>query len=256
MANGKTRSVGPKIILETREKLDLHLRRDEKNYTFFSRVVEHTSTHILIEYPVAVEGGGVLMVGDWVHVSFTRDDAAWAFMTRIVAKIRGNQPLMKLAPPEKIERHQRRRYVRVDWPSAVSWWPIHQPYSNPKPNDVIGGEANGSIINISAGGVLIAGDHPPPVGEYIILMPKAKDWPLDGSLVGKIVWREHLPPEHKYQMYAGVDFRDHAEFTRSWNSGHLVELPDHLVLLTPAVRQRLMQFVHHLQIELRQKGLL
>ncbi len=256
MSGTKTRPVGPKITLVTREKLDLHLNRDEKDFTFFSRVVEHTPTHILIEYPVAVEGGGVLMVGDWVHVTFTRDDAAWAFTTRIVAKVRGNQPMMKLAPPVRIERHQRRRYVRVDWPSTVTWWPIHQPHANPKPHSVVGTKATGAIINISAGGVLMAGDHPPPVGEYIILLPQAADWPLEGSLTGRIVWRQHLPPEHKFQMYAGVDFRDPAECTNGWATHQIDTLPDHLLSLSPALRQRLMQFVHRQQIELRKKGLL
>lgn len=256
MAEFDTRIPKPRIKLELREKLHLQMEREGKKFTFLSRVIEQTPKAIVIEYPTALEGDGILMVGDSVEVALTRADAIWGFVTRVTEKVAGQQPVMKLAVPRTIERNQRRRYVRVDWLTSCRWRPIFPPASDDPEIEVIGEESDGTIHNISAGGVLMAADDPPQVNECLIITPQNVNWPLPGAIMGRIVWRRPQPPEYKFNTTIGVDFRDLEEVTSGWSEEHIEKLPGNIVMLTQATRHKLMQSIYLRQIELRKKGIL
>jgi c-di-GMP-binding flagellar brake protein YcgR len=242
--------------LELREKLHLQMEREGKKFTFLSRILEHNSTAVIIEYPTALEGGGVLLVGDRVEATITRSDAIWGFSSKVIEKIAGQQPLMKLAPPLSIERNQRRRYVRVDWLTACRWRPFLTPKADDPEAEVIGEEADGTILNISAGGILMAANDPPKNGDYLVVKPLNVNWPLAGAIAGKVMWHCSQPPESRFHMHIGVDFRDLEEVAGGWTKEHREKLPGNIVMLSQATRHRLMQFIYQRQIELRNKGLL
>jgi len=250
-----TQTTGPKIRLELWEKIFLQNSHDGRDFAFLSRVVEQSAKEILIEYPVALEGGGVLLVGDWVKVSITRCDAMWAFTTKVTKKLPGQNPRMVLAAPRTIERNQRRRFVRVDYFSPCQWRALHPPE---KGQDclMVAPDMGGSVLDLSAGGLRLAADDPPEIGQYLIMRPSAADWPLTGSLFGCIVWKQTLPENSKYKMQAGMDFRDLEDMTANWKPEHISKLPEDVLSISPWVRQSLMRFVYHKQIELRNKGLL
>lgn len=242
--------------LELREKLHLEMEREGKKYTFLSRVLEHNAKAIIVEYPTALEGGGVLLVDDRVEVTITRSDAIWGFHSKVIEKIAGQQPLMKLAPPRKIERNQRRRYVRVDWLTACRWRPFLSPKADDPKAEVVGEEADGTILNISAGGILMATNDPPKNGDYLVVKPLNVNWPLAGAIAGKIMWHRSQPPESRFSMHVGVDFRDLEEFAAGWTKEQREKLPGNIVMLSQATRHKLMQFIYQRQIELRNKGLI
>jgi len=244
------------MILGLREKLDLELERDGKKFTFLSRVIEHTKEAVIIEYPTAVEGGGVLLVGDRVEATITRSDAIWGFSTTVLEKIAGQQPQMKLAPPRSFERNQRRRYVRVDWLTACRWRPVLSPKADDPEAEVIGPETDGTIFNISASGILMAANDPPKTGEYMVVKPVNVNWPLPGAIAAKVMWRRSQPPESKFNTNVGVDFRNPEEFAAGWSKEHREKLPGNIVMLSQITCHRLMQFIYQRQIELRNKGLL
>jgi c-di-GMP-binding flagellar brake protein YcgR len=241
--------------LELWEKLVLQTARDDREYTFLTRVVDQMNEELIVEYPTATEGGGELMVGDPVSASITRPDAVWAFKTKVLAKIQDRPPRMVLAAPKNLQRIQRRRFVRVDCFCPCKWIAVYQPDQG-KDGEALGDMAEGTIYNISAGGVLMAADEPPATGSYLILRPRAKDWPLPGWMPGRVAWRRPQQEEGKYEVEIGVDFREFDDMTKGWPESHLKKLPDDILNISQLVRQRLMQFVYQRQIELRKKGLL
>lgn len=255
MSSSPSSVVNSQVKLDLWEKLVLQTSHDGEDFTFLSRVVDQSAAEVIIEYPTALEGGGVLLVGDLVKVSLTRSDAVWAFNTKVVAKLPGQAPRMKLAAPRKMERNQRRRFVRVDYSRVCLWRPIFQPGTGPDA-EVVGGKETGLILNLSAGGVLLAGNDLPMVRDFLLIKPEADNWQLPGWLPGKVVWRKELPKEQKYALQVGVDFRDIKELTAGWSKKNINRLPNDILILTPAVRQNLIQFIYTLQIELRSKGLL
>jgi len=243
------------IKLELWEKIVLQTTRDDREFTFLSRVIDQTAEELIIEYPTATAGGGVLLVGDPVHVSVTRSDAVWAFSSKVLNKILDQPPRMILTVPHRFERIQRRRFVRVDYFCSCKWRVIHPPGSH-KDGAAIGEITDGSIQNVSAGGVCLAADEPPKVGSYLVIRPLAGDWPLPGWLPGRIVRRTEQPDEGKYSHLVGVDFREYKDLTKNWPESHQNKLPEDILNLSQVVRHKLMQFVHQRQIELRKKGLL
>lgn len=256
MAGSNISTPKPQMKLELREKLHLQVERDGNKFTFLSRVIEHTKKAVVIEYPTALEGGGILMVGDTVEVTITRADAIWGFITKVTEKIAGQQPLMKLALPHSIERNQRRRYVRVDWLAACRWRLVCLPKTDDVEAEVVSEESDGTIHDISAGGVLLAADDPPQIGDYLIIKPQNVNWPLLGAITGCVVWRRSQPLEHKFNTNIGVDFRDLEEITAGWGKEHIEKLPGNIVMLSQATRHRLMQFIYQRQIALRNKGVI
>jgi|GEM_PF-2992573 len=255
MATADARIAGPKIKLELWEKLYLQTTREGRDFTFLSRVVEQSAREIIIEYPIALQGGGALLVGARVRVTLTRPDAVWAFSAKVTGKIAGQTPRMTLTSPRSIERNQRRRFVRIDYLCPCKWRPVCLPEKNQE-GEAIGEQTGGTIINLSAGGVLLAADEPPKIGEYLIIKPLSEDWPLPGWLPGLVVWRHQQPEEHKYRMSAGVDFREFEDMTAGWPKHYVKKLPEDILNLSHAVRQKLMQLVYWKQIDVRKKGLL
>jgi len=244
-----------RITLQPWEKLVLQISRDGRDFTFLSRVIEESGNKVTIEYPTAVEGGGVLMVGDVVQITMTRPDAVWGFASRVTEKINDQLPRMKISAPRSIERNQRRRFVRVEFFSPCRWRPILAPGEN-KGGQPIGDQTEGSILNLSAGGVLLVADNPPKSGHYLILKPLSEHWPLPGWLPGRIVWRRKAPEESKYRTHIGVDFREFEDMTAGWSKERIKQLPEDILNLSHAVRQKLMQLVYWREIEMRKKGLL
>ena len=255
MATPESGTTSEKIELELWEKLVLQTSRDDKEFTFLSRVVDQFDDEVTIEYPTATEGGGVLLVGDPVHVTMTRSDAVWGFSTRVTAKIPEQPPRMKLAAPQRIERNQRRRFVRVDYLRPCKWRPVHSAEEGQE-SDAVGDVVEGTIINLSAGGIQLSTDEPPAKGQYLFVRPFADDWPLPGWLIGRIAWKQRQQPESRHDFRAGVDFREFEEMTAGWPKEHVNKLPEDILNMSHVVRQRLMQLVYRKQIELRKKGLL
>ena len=120
----------------------------------------------------------------------------------------------------------------------------------------IGEEADGSMLNLSAGGILLAADEPPKTGHYVILKPRTEHWPLPGWLPGRVVWRRKAPEDSKYRMHVGIDFREFEDMTAGWSKERIKQLPHDILNLSHAVRQKLMQLVYWREIEMRKKGLL
>jgi c-di-GMP-binding flagellar brake protein YcgR len=250
-----TRSTSEKIELELWEKLVLQTSRDDKDFTFLSRVIDQSDDEVTIEYPTASEGGGVLLVGDSVHVTMTRTDAVWGFTTKVTAKIPEQPPRMILAAPQRIERNQRRRFVRVDYLCPCKWRPV-LPAEGKKESDAVGDVVEATIVNLSAGGIQLSTDDSPAKGQYLLVRPLADDWPLPGWLIGRIAWKLPHEADSKHDFRAGVDFREFEEMTAGWPKKHINKLPEDILNMSHVVRQKLMQLVYHKQIELRKKGLL
>jgi len=244
-----------KITLQLWEKLTLQTSQDGRELTFVSRVIEESGSEVTIEYPTALEGGGVLMVGDIVQVTMTRPDAVWGFVSRVTDKILDQPPRMKLTAPKSIERNQRRRFVRVDFFCPCRWRTVF-PTGENKDGAPIGEETEGSIFNLSAGGVLLSADQPPKVGHYVVVKPLNEHWPLPGWLPGRVVWRRKAPEESKYRTHVGIDFREFEDMTAGWSKERIKKLPEDILNLSHAVRQKLMQLVYWCEIEMRKKGLL
>lgn len=132
--------IGTMIYLETEDPRT----NETKNYR--SRVVEKNEHYLFIDYPFEIKTKKTTFFPKGTRFKATyigKDQTPYAFHTEIVAKVKLNVQVLAIVLPEKgrIERIQRREYVRVDAAIDVAIHPIHdslEPFSTVT-NDVSGG---------------------------------------------------------------------------------------------------------------------
>ncbi|MEZ7893292.1 MAG: PilZ domain-containing protein [Candidatus Wallbacteria bacterium] len=105
-----------------------------------------------ISFAVPAVGNKLIHLWDKTvcHINYMRSDGMYTFMTRIVKSEIYPNPILQALVPPKIEKIQRRRYVRVDVKLAIKMRRFHEdvPYdSQPEPF------FEATTVNISAGGL-------------------------------------------------------------------------------------------------------
>jgi len=241
------------INIQIWEKLELQFGTDKNTGQYFARVNDITSEGIVIDRPIWLSGEPVFSTSGHFTVSVFRDDGAYRFNSRILREYeKGDRRYYVLKPPEKMFRHQRRSYVRVE---------INFPVEFKLLNDVISGEVEyskarefiGSSINLSASGVLVNTLKLLEVGDMVAMKLKDNGVGFDFHFLGIVRRKEELAEN---RVNVGVEFIVCEDADKHLKPEEKKRLPDELFVLNERKRQRLVQYVFNYQIEMRKKGLL
>ncbi len=99
--------------------LNLELKESGKIYTYYCKIIEKNDKYLIIDYPIDEKTKKTRMLPKrkLFKVNFVgKDQVVYQFTSEIVAKVKLNVPALaiKIPSPEKVERIQRREYVRVE----------------------------------------------------------------------------------------------------------------------------------------------
>lgn len=231
------------------ESVIMTVEKEGGSAEFSTRVEDIKRNSIVVETPIRQTGNAVLVKGDKVEVCYSRKDAAYTFKASILDLFEGEHNAVELKTDGPVERKQRRRFVRLDISGAIRFRILDRPG---RAEAVVGGELPGTLLNISAGGVLFETES--EVVEDSILI-------LSFSLKGK----EGL--ENILAVVKRVDSDDGfylvgAEFVTADNSADL-GLESLKNLLPPGtgtfddnLQKLILQFIYSQQVEFRMKGML
>ncbi len=140
----------------------MYLARDEDADHYVSSLQDMTEEYLLVGIPYYLGQALVLMQGDAVLVTYVGDDGVYRFYTVCRGRRMDRIPLYLLARPEKMERIQRRRLVRL--PAAL------EVCGGEKPNYGSAQEySRWYTSDISGGGMCLIFDNPPAVGATLVL---------------------------------------------------------------------------------------
>jgi c-di-GMP-binding flagellar brake protein YcgR len=215
-----------------------------------TRVEEINKEVIQLELPIRQSGSSMLSKGDVVDVTYNRKDSAYLFKASILDLFDGPNHSMKVKKLSNTERIQRRKNVRLDISGKMKYRILgHQSENGP----ALGSEKTGTLLNISAGGVLFEGDHKIK-SEAILLMSfslKESDR-LDNVLA--VVKRCEGTREDGYII--GAEFITKANLN-DYGLDRLSEfLPQGTGTFDESLQKIVVQFIYDEQVKLRKKGLL
>jgi c-di-GMP-binding flagellar brake protein YcgR len=112
-------TIGTTLIIET------NFTETTEHYKCRVVEIDEDSKYFMIDYPIHIstKKTAFFIEGAQLHVNFTENtNAAYAFKTEILGRVRRNIPMIKLSYPgdEQLIKIQRREFVRVETPVDVS----------------------------------------------------------------------------------------------------------------------------------------
>lgn len=232
------------------EKVLISLSKNCVKSEFITRVQDIKKETYCLEMPIRQSGSSMLSKGDIVDVTFNRKDSAYLFKASILDLFESPNHSMSIKKISDTERIQRRKYVRLDISGRMGYRLLGLP---PQNGPVLGPEKIGTLLNISAGGVLFEGDLKIKSDSVIIMSFSLKENDtLDNVLAvvkrcegsrseGYIIGAEFITKENLKEY--GLD--DLSEF-----------LPQGTGTFDENLQKIVVQFIYDEQIKLRKKGLL
>lgn len=195
---------------DIRGLLKVHLKvfiaREGEDDFYVSSVQDIDRNTIFIGMPMSRSLSLVLSRGDNVQVRFTKEDASYFFRST-VTRVRDDEiPLYGLAWPDKVERKQLRRHVRLSCLLEVE-------FAEPSPGSKAPVWHRGRAVDISAGGLKLQTDRVYDTGTLLMLrfaLP-LRQQTLEIETQARVVRREteDLPPGTKKPIRRyGLEFLD------------------------------------------------
>lgn len=234
------------------ERIELVVGEEEKSGHYWARVEDFINDGILISEPQFINGKTLLRKGCEVMVVIMRQDAAYHFHSRIrTIGTKGERKLL-LQPPRRVQRLQRRRTVRIDFSTTVTYARIIKTMEWEELQDRLEWHTSHSI-NISAGGLLMACQPDVESGDLLLLqIALPGELSLPETLAGVV---RRLISQGENHV-AGVELLTDFMLGDFFDSAQVKRLPESIRHFTVNKQHHLANYIFQQQVELRQKGLL
>lgn len=141
-------------------KLKIEVSQEEGTDLYFSSIQDFREEYFSIALPYRHSRPLSLKVGDRVRITVPGDNEAFSFISEVIGQRRDPIPLFDLALPERIERVQRRQFVRL--PVSIDVFLAE------------GGDQEESLtyfkvttVDLSEGGMRIRTSHSYPLETYL-----------------------------------------------------------------------------------------
>lgn len=242
----------PVADLKIWDKICIIVGEGREAGVYQTRIEDIINGGIVVMHLEFVSGHTLLRNDTPVVVQFTREDAAYQFHSRV--KVQGSDQTRRiiLTPPRGFQRVQRRMFARVDFTVKVSY--AHLP-ADSKWDEWLTDAVwtTTTAVNVSAGGVLIKLQSKIIVGNLVAFQIKNfSEANLPTAWVA--ICRRTLVQDG--QSLAGFEFIFSSELGRHISKSGLHHLPKEYKKFDQRTQDRLVTYLFHKQIELRQKGLI
>ena len=239
-------------ILRVWEKITIVVGEGIDAGIYEARVEDFLNGGIVVTQPEFISGRTLLRQDISVIVQITREDAAYQFHSRV--KVQGSSASKRiiLAPPNKMHRRQRRRFVRVEFPVVVTYAEFSPGtnWSNWK-KELVWHDSYAS--DISAGGIQMKlNDKISQEGLLLLEIDILKKERLPEIIVGEC----RRTFEREGESFAGVLFLLADDLRKHFRESELAQFPTAFKQFDDKCQNRLVTYLFHKEIELRQKGLI
>jgi c-di-GMP-binding flagellar brake protein YcgR len=233
------------------EKLLIMVGNGPDAGTYVGRIEDFIDSSLLVTAPDFIAGKTLLRDDLVVTVQITRDDAVYQFESQIRRHGRSGGNVL-LAAPRNFRRVQRRLFVRIEWredieyalvsdltdweffPKSLTW---HRTVTH----------------DFSGGGVRLSAATPVPAGSVVLLcwLKRPRDaFPDYTFAICRRIWDE------AGAVHSGLEFILDDQLGTVLGEAMARKIPTEARRFDRAVQNKLVVWIFHRQIELRQKGLL
>jgi len=234
------------------ERIEIVIGEGSEAGIYTARVEDFVNSGILVDAPEYVRGNTLLRSNAAVSILITREDAVYQCQSVVKKLIRANGEAYILTPPSNVKRVQRRQFARIEVTDKLSWALI-KPVMDYESFEESLTWHDSTTVDLSGGGALIHINDEPRVDDRLLL--KFAFFPgieLPETVVA-VCRREALDER---QRMVGVEFITSDNLRKFFESHELEQLPTSVRHFGRVAQNRLVSFIFHKQVELRQKGLL
>jgi c-di-GMP-binding flagellar brake protein YcgR len=232
------------------ERLILVIEKGGSRSEFLTRLEDIKQDSYIFEMPIRQSGSASLSKGDIVEVSYNKKDAAYTFKASIKDLFEGESSSIEVEKLTDASRIQRRRFVRLDISGDINLRILESPDSN---EGSVSQKFRGSLLNISAGGVLFETETKIDAGSLLILDFTIKGhYPLNNILA--VVKRAEAIDDNIYIV--GSEFISNENRARYGLETLGDFLPPGTGTFDDNLQKLMVQFIYKQQVELRKKGIL
>ena len=229
------------------KRLTLILEKDGGRTEYSARVEDIKRDSYVAGSLMRHSGKSSLEKGDTVEVVYNREDAVYSFKASIRDFFQGDNDSVVLDKEGDIRRIQRRRFVRLNVSGDMTFRVLE---SNRGDEGILGQKCTGSLLNISAGGVLFETDSSVEPDSLLIL-----DFSLKGrySLNNILAAVKRVEPLDDGKFVVGTEF-----ITRDNRADYGLEalaelLPPDSGTFDESLQKLVVKFIYDQQIELRKR---
>jgi c-di-GMP-binding flagellar brake protein YcgR len=230
------------------EKLKLVVEKGGDRTEFSGRVEDIKKDSYVVGGLVRRRGDSDLMKGDTVEVKYSRDDAAYSFKASIMDLFEGDSESAQIRKEGKTRRVQRRRFVRLNVSGEMTFRTLDSGRGD---QAGLSRKRTGSLLNISAGGVLFETDSRVEPDSLLI---------LDFSLKGHYSLNNILAAVKRVECLDDGKYVVGTEFvTRQNRASYGLEaladfLPPDTGTFDENLQKLVVKFIYDQQIQLRGEG--
>ncbi|HVP06963.1 MAG TPA: PilZ domain-containing protein [Candidatus Acidoferrum sp.] len=244
------RSTSPS--LKVWERIEIRVGDGPDAGKYVARVQDFLNGGVVITDPEFLGGSALLREDADVTILLTREDAAYQFHSQIKRiSSRGKRQLI-LTPPRRLERVQRRLFVRVEMLREISWAPVKPHIDWGKYEEQLEWH-HGHTVDVSGGGVQLRMDQ--PIAAETPLIVKI-------GFFRELALSEVLPAvvrrtfQRHGERYCGLEFLATDQLPRYFRPEELAHMPLCLKQFDRNAQNRLVSYLFNVQIDMRKKGLL
>lgn len=235
------------------ERLQLAVGEPGKEGIYSCRVMDIEKRRLIITRPEFMHGDSLLANNRIIAVRFTRADAAYTFRARLRELDPKSSEKMQIREMGKIQRLQRRRFVRLDKMIPVKYHVPKRPITEVVDLSKLKFHKS-STVNISAGGLLIITEAKIDLNTLMLIdIAHVKLKNLPSHIIA--VCRQARQNENRKWM-AGIEFILADDLPKFLRDPELSCISDNLKEFRDRKQNELVSELFTEQLEMRQKGII
>ncbi|MFH2036173.1 MAG: PilZ domain-containing protein [Candidatus Zixiibacteriota bacterium] len=241
----------PGLPLQVWDKVEIVIDRNDNQGIYISRVEEIHEEWLITSRPDFVGGSQLLNDDEQVYIQFNLPDALYRFSARIKSLGADQNYRVVLSNFGRLERVQRREFVRIDLHLEIRYCPIKKDSQNNQ-----AASWNNSITkDFSAGGMLFPVENEINKGDLLLI--RVKDYGSGDSVLPHLLLAEcRRVIESGNKKLIGVKFIVKEHLFDYISKEELSGLPPQIDQFSRLLRNKMVFFIFEEQIRQRQKNVI
>jgi c-di-GMP-binding flagellar brake protein YcgR len=240
------KDIASSSVVNLWERLELRLKTGDQTANFITRVENLMGDKMVVECPVRLSGTINLSIGQAVEVTANKKDASYTFEAIVALIDKANENLTTLQRISEPKLAQRRKFVRLDIDGKITFNLLGTSFEN---NSVGTDTEQGSLLNISAGGVLMITSRNLEPGEYVLLTFRLKQTERLENILGVV---KRVDPDDKNYL-VGVEFLTKQQLMEK-RYRHLAQnLPRAAHYFDDELQRHITQYIYNQEINLKKE---
>jgi c-di-GMP-binding flagellar brake protein YcgR len=162
---------------------------------------------------------------------------------KIISDVEADQNVVSVKKPFKLQREQKRRFIRLEISEPVSYFLLRDHSGGFWPEGD-GPTYKGSILNLSAGGVLIISQDPIEEGAIVLISMTLQDVEVLDKIIG-IVKRADADED---EWLLGIEFISREYLSDYFSEAEYKLLPENIATFDEQLRNVLNKYIYYKRV--------